>query len=105
MRPRECAVCGMRHRLWRGFNPSREVTSKQCLDCHGPLLDIGPYVYKCSVCRVKHSSQFGDFTRSNTLRNSLNGVETDYSAECVLSVWAWIAPATLRSKNSRQPPR
>ena len=105
MRASECAVCGKRHRLWRGFNPQREVIAERCLDCHGPLVSIGPYVYKCSVCSVKHGTSFGDFTRSNTLCNSLNGVVTDYSAECVLSVWAWIAPATLRSKNSRQSPR
>jgi hypothetical protein len=105
MRASECAVCGKRHRLWRGFNPKREVIGAWCLDCHGPVVCIGPYVYKCSVCRVKHGTSFGGFTRSNTLCNSLNGVVTDYSAESVLSVKTWLAPATLRSKNSRQPPR
>jgi hypothetical protein len=83
--PSKCAVCGKRHRKYRVYDPTREVLSAQCLDCHGPLESIGQYVYRCKVCRVKHGSGFGGFTLSNTLRNSLWGVETDYSEQCVLS--------------------
>jgi hypothetical protein len=80
-----CAVCGKRHRKYRVYDPAREVLAALCLDCHGPLESIGDYVYRCTVCRVKHGSGFGEFTRSNTLSNSLWGVVTDYSEKCVLS--------------------
>jgi hypothetical protein len=72
----DCAVCGNQHR-W----PREPI----CLDCHGQLEAIGPYVYRCLQCHVKHGSGWGTFSRAGRLWNRLNGVKTDYSGQAVLS--------------------
>ncbi len=81
----DCVVCGKKHRQKYRLDPAREAACGLCLDCHGQLEAIGPYVYRCVRCRAKHSSGFGLFTRSNVLSNSLYGVVTDYSEHCVIS--------------------
>ena len=80
-----CAVCGKRHRFKGPVDDERDVISSLCLDCHGKLVVIGPYVYACEVCKVKHSSSFGIYCRSNTLTNRVYGVVYDFRSIAVLS--------------------
>lgn len=83
----DCRVCGKKHRPRFTNEPERELVCALCLDCHGELESIGPYVYRCKLCHVKHGDSFAIFTRSNTLQNERDGKVTDYSHLAVLSLY------------------
>ena len=84
MKCAECAVCSKRHRQRFRMQPM-DVACSLCLDCHGKLVCVGPYVYRCESCGVKHGVSWGVYVRATVLVNSSSGVVTDYSESCVLS--------------------
>jgi hypothetical protein len=47
-----CSVCGKLHRL------------PLCLDCHGELVFVKCWRWRCVECRLIHSLSGGIFTRS-----------------------------------------
>jgi len=70
-----CAICNRTHR----------ADDPRCLDCHGDLELIGPSVFRCRYCYVKHTTGFGRLSRSGSLTHISDGKLTDYSDRSVLS--------------------
>ena len=75
-----CNVCSSLHRM--GY--------QLCLDCHGQLEKLAPFVYRCRLCRVKHGFQggfggSGHFFRSGQLTNMREGKIENFADRCVLS--------------------
>lgn len=82
-----CQICKMPLALW----PIHLRDQPLCLDCHGPLAQLWPYVYRCERCHVLHgfsggnSSPYARFHRSGLLTIIRGGKEIDLSPNCKLS--------------------
>ena len=70
-----CSICSKPH----------AADDLRCLDCHGELKLIDPYILRCAKCHVKHSSAFGKLSRSGTLIHMNRGKGKSYARHCVLS--------------------
>lgn len=75
-----CAICCEIHRADRAL----------CLDCHGHLAELDPFVFRCLVCKVKHGFQggfggSGHYYRAGQLWNTREGTFRNYADRCVLS--------------------
>lgn len=101
-----CTEWAIPHSSYPHSPPVHLRDQKFCLDCHGSLQEIAPYVFRCESCKVIHgisggnSSPYARFHRSGLLKFRRGGIEYDFSETCVLSSY-WPFEKWLRRRHSR----